>query len=203
MQRIRAGRSGGFWELKEAFAADNVKCALKYFIQGQALPEHFERDQKLAHKDKVGKAKIVIVVGMLLLCVITLICSWLSSRPVDILKSSVWDSFSTQQTLGEAFDNNFYSTHWESYELYGDDYVRFTGRTDLGEIGAVTVELNFLIQDNGDYYHFELTDTYLNDTALSDIEAHALMQYAFDGNAENLVNTLLGYSFVSALLGNL
>lgn len=202
-KRFNSARSGGHWELDESFSADNLKCALALFVQGQPLPDNFAQEQKKKHKDKVGKVKKGIVVSTLLLCAIVLICSWLSSGPVDVLKSSVWDSFSTQQTLGEAFDSNFYSTHWESYELYGDDYVRFIGRTNLDGIGVITAELNFLVQDNGDYYHFELTDTYLNDTALSGIEAHALMQYAFDGDAENLVTTLLGYSFVSALLDNL
>ena len=72
-KRYNASKDPGKWKLYESFMADDLKCALRYFLSGQPLPESFVNDQKAAHVDKVGTAKVWILVAVLVLLVLSML----------------------------------------------------------------------------------------------------------------------------------
>lgn len=197
-KRFNSARSGGHWELQESFHADNLKCALDYFLKEEPLPDSFVQDQKAVHKDKVGKVKKGLVAVTAVIVLILLLISMLPTSPIDSLKDSSWDQYnSTGMTMGEAFGRHFKDVSWDSYKADGRQYIRFTGSFDLEDYGENSAEILFSVDKAGDQYHFVIRESYINGIALSDYEEAALMQYGFDGNADDLISAF----FVSWLFG--
>ena len=197
-KRFRSANSGGHWELQESFSADDLKCALAYFVAGQPLPESFAQEQKLRHKDKVGKVKVGLYVGTAAALVLVFIISVFPVSPLSSLKNSTWSEYSTTgQTLGEAFENNFDSPSWSQYETNGRTYIRFDGIIDLGDLGESLVEVEFSAKKTEDNYHFLIEEARLDGMILSDTETSILMQYGFTGD----IDELIGSMFLSALFG--
>ena len=197
-KRFNSARSGGHWELQESFDADNLKCALDYFLKGQSLPDSFVQDQKAAHKDKVGKVKKGLIVTTIVLVLLMILVSLFGQSPISSLKATTWDQYdSSGVTLGEAFEKNFENTSWELSERDGNQFIRFTGTFDVEGYGSNLAEIIFSVKKTGDSYFFSIYYAEINDTVLSDYEQIALMQYAFDGNADDLVSAF----FVSWLFG--
>lgn len=195
-KRFNSAKSGGHWELQESFSADDLKCALAYFVAGQPLPENFAQEQKMRHKDKVGKVKVGIYVGTAVMILILFILSGISIGPVSALKQTTWNEYdSTGQTLGEAFDKNFDNTSWKEFEKEGKKYIRFSGFIDLGEMGESLLELEFSARKTGDGYYFLVEEGYANGEPLSSGEISIVMQYGFNGDIEEL--------FASLFLNNL
>lgn len=197
-KRFNSAKSGGHWELQESFSADDLKCALAYFVAGQPLPENFAQEQKMRHKDKVGKVKAGIYVGTAVMILVVLIISAFPVSPLASLKDTVWNEYgNTGQTLGEAFENNFESPSWSEYEKDGKRYMRFDGIIDFGQLGESVVEVEFSLKKLEDSYYFLIEGARVNGTPLSDSETAILMQYGFTGDAEELIGSL----FLSALFG--
>ena len=197
-KRFNSAKSGGHWELQESFSADDLKCALAYFVAGQPLPENFAQEQKMRHKDKVGKVKAGIYVGTAVMILVVLIISAFPVSPLASLKDTVWNEYgNTGQTLGEAFENNFESPSWSEYEKDGKRYMRFDGIIDFGQLGESVVEVEFSLKKLEDSYYFLIEGAKVNGTPLSDSETAILMQYGFTGDAEELIGSL----FLSALFG--
>lgn len=197
-KRFRSANSGGHWELQESFSADDLKCALAYFVAGQPLPESFAQEQKLRHKDKVGKVKVGLYVGTAAALVLVFIISVFPVSPLSSLKNSTWSEYSTTgQTLGEAFENNFDSPSWSQYETNGRTYIRFDGIIDLGDLGESLVEVEFSAKKTEDNYYFLIEEARLDGMILSDTETSILMQYGFTGD----IDELIGSMFLSALFG--
>lgn len=197
-KRFNSAKSGGHWELQESFSADDLKCALTYFVAGQPLPENFAQEQKMRHKDKVGKVKVGIYVGTAVMVLVVLIISAFPVSPLASLKDTVWNEYgNTGQTLGEAFENNFESPSWSEYEKDGKRYMRFDGIIDFGQLGESVVEVEFSLKKLEDSYYFLIEGARVNGTPLSDSETAILMQYGFTGDAEELIGSL----FLSALFG--
>ena len=197
-KRFNSAKSGGHWELQESFSADDLKCALTYFVAGQPLPENFAQEQKMRHKDKVGKVKVGIYVGTAVMILVVLIISAFPVSPLASLKDTVWNEYgNTGQTLGEAFENNFESPSWSEYEKDGKRYMRFDGIIDFGQLGESVVEVEFSLKKLEDSYYFLIEGARVNGTPLSDSETAILMQYGFTGDAEELIGSL----FLSALFG--
>lgn len=197
-KRFNSAKSGGHWELQESFSADDLKCALTYFVAGQPLPENFAQEQKMRHKDKVGKVKVGIYVGTAVMILVVLIISAFPVSPLASLKDTVWNEYgNTGQTLGEAFENNFESPSWSEYEKDGKRYMRFDGIIDFGQLGESVVEVEFSLKKLEDSYYFLIEGAKVNGTPLSDSETAILMQYGFTGDAEELIGSL----FLSALFG--
>ena len=197
-KRFNSAKSGGHWELQESFSADDLKCALAYFVAGQPLPENFAQEQKMRHKDKVGKVKVGIYVGTAVMILVVLIISAFPVSPLASLKDTVWNEYgNTGQTLGEAFENNFESPSWSEYEKDGKRYMRFDGIIDFGQLGESVVEVEFSLKKLEDSYYFLIEGAKVNGTPLSDSETAILMQYGFTGDAEELIGSL----FLSALFG--
>ena len=197
-KRFNSAKSGGHWELQESFSADDLKCALTYFVAGQPLPENFAQEQKMRHKDKVGKVKVGIYVGTAVMILVVLIISAFPVSPLASLKDTVLNEYgNTGQTLGEAFENNFESPSWSEYEKDGKRYMRFDGIIDFGQLGESVVEVEFSLKKLEDSYYFLIEGAKVNGTPLSDSETAILMQYGFTGDAEELIGSL----FLSALFG--
>lgn len=192
-KRFNSARSGGHWELDESFSADNLKCALALFVQGQPLPDNFAQEQKKKHKDKVGKVKKGIVIGTIATLLLVLIVSVIPfSDPVASLKDTRWSQFNTtEQTIGEAFNNNFEDPSWSEYDIGKKHYIKFTGMIDADDYGMSTAEINFLVEEEGDKYLFTIDDVYLGGVYLSDYEMSALMEYGFTGDVQELISTIL------------
>lgn len=197
-KRFRSANSGGHWELQESFSADDLKCALAYFVAGQPLPESFAQEQKLRHKDKVGKVKVGLYVGTAAALVLVFIISVFPVSPLSSLKNSTWSEYSTTgQTLGEAFENNFDSPSWSQYETNGRTYIRFDGIIDLGDLGESLVEVEFSAKKTENNYYFLIEEARLDGMILSDTETSILMQYGFTGDTDELIGSM----FLSALFG--
>ena len=197
-KRFRSANSGGHWELQESFSADDLKCALAYFVAGQPLPESFAQEQKLRHKDKVGKVKVGLYVGTAAALVLVFIISVFPVSPLSSLKNSTWSEYSTTgQTLGEAFENNFDSPSWSQYEKDGREYIRFDGIIDFGDLGESLVDVEFSVKKTEDNYYFLIEEARLDGTILSDTETSILMQYGFTGDTDELIGSM----FLSALFG--
>lgn len=204
-KRFNSARSGGHWELEESFAADDLKCALTYFVCGQPLPATFRQEQKKKHKNKVGKLKVGIIVAVVVLLLIVLFMPTFES-PLSSLKNSMWDNYSTTQTIGEAFAENFENAKWSSHKVDGGTMAVFTGVIDLTqgfesfgvydadeETTKVRIEMEFLITENGDYYYYQLEDVYLNDIPVPAAYEDSLgifLQYGFDGDAQSLLEAM-------------
>lgn len=204
-KRFNSARSGGHWELEESFAADDLKCALTYFVCGQPLPATFRQEQKKKHKNKVGKLKVGIIVAVVVLLLIVLFMPTFES-PLSSLKNSVWDNYSTTQTIGEAFAENFENAKWSSHKVDGGTLAVFTGVIDLTqglesfgvydadeETAKISIEMEFLITQEGDYYHYQLEDVYLNDIPIPAAYKDSrgiFLQYGFDGDAQSLLEAM-------------
>lgn len=197
-RRFNSAESGGHWELQESFHADDLKCALHYFLKGEPLPDSFAQDQKAAHKDKVGSVKKGLVAATVVLVLLVTLIALFGNGPVSALKNSVWSQYdSSGVTLGEAFEQNFYDTSWKATERDGNQYVEFTGLFDVEGYGTNLAEIIFSVKETDSSQHFLVFYASINDVVLSDYEEAALMQYGFDGNADDLISAF----FVSWLFG--
>ena len=192
-KRFRSARSGGGWELKESFAADDLLCALAYDLRGEALPTDFVKSQKKRHKDKVGKVETAICVAFIALCLVLLAWPMFSGGALGALRRSTWDNYSTTQTLGEAFDEHFENGKWDSEKTEDGTLAVFTGVMDLTAIGSdkVDVRFEFLITESEDYYYYSLERVVANDQVMPDEYAMPLFQYGFDGDAMTLLMSLV------------
>lgn len=197
-KRFNSAESGGHWELQESFHADDLKCALHYFLKGQPLPDSFVQDQKAAHKDKVGQVKKGIIIATIVIVLLAMLVSLFGQGPVAMLKATTWEQYdSTGVTLGEAFERNFENTSWEVTERDGNQFISFTGTFDVEDYGSNLAEIIFSMKKTGDSYFFNVYIAKINDVILSDYETTALMQYGFNGNSDDLVSAF----FVSWLFG--
>lgn len=192
-KRFRSARSGGGWELKESFAADDLLCALAYDLRGEALPTDFVKSQKKRHKDKVGKVETAICVAFIALCLVLLAWPMFSGGALGALRRSTWDNYSTTQTLGEAFDEHFENGKWDSEKTEDGTLAVFTGVMDLTAIGSdkVDVRFEFLITESEDYYYYSLERVVANDQVMPDEYAMPLFKYGFDGDAMTLLMSLV------------
>lgn len=204
-RRFNSASSGGHWELEESFAADNLKCALTYFVHGQPLPATFGQEQKKKHKNKVGNLKVGIVAAVIVAVLIVLFIPS-SESPLSSLKNSIWDNYSTTQTIGEAFAENFENAKWTSHKVDGGTMAVFTGVIDLtedleslgvydadDETAKIPIEMDFLITETSDYYHYQLENVYLNDIQLPAVYENystIFLQYGFDGDGQSLLEMM-------------
>lgn len=189
---FRSARSGGGWELKESFAADDLLCALAYYLRGEALPVDFAKSQKKRHKDKVGKVETAILIALIALCIVLLAWPMLSGGALGALRRSTWENYSTTQTLGEAFDEHFENGKWDSEKTEDGTLAVFTGVMDLTEegIGTGEVRFEFEITKSDDYYYFQLERVAVDGEYLPDEYEAAMLQYGFDGDLMALAMAL-------------
>lgn len=196
-KRFNSAKSGGHWELDESFSADDLKCALALFVQGQPLPDNFAQEQKKKHKDKVGKVKKGIIIGSIAMVLLLLIVSIIPPSPLKSLQNCHWGD-STTQTLSEAFAENFEKGKWDSYKVDGGTMAVFTGVINFTEYFAddeakLDIELDFMITDKGDYYNYRLVDVKVNNVPIPSIYDDyktIFLDYGLDGDIYKLVETM-------------
>lgn len=180
-------------ELKASMAADDLLCALAYYLRGEALPADFAQRQKIRHKDKVNKGKIVAFI-VLAVALIELVAFGMHyNSALGALQRSTWDNYSTTQTLGEAFDQNFDDGKWSSQKTGDGTLAVFTGVMDLSEegIGTGEVRFEFEITKSEDYYYFQLERVAVDGEYLPDEYEAAMLRYGFDGDLTALGMALL------------
>ena len=180
-------------ELKESMAADDLLCALAYYLRGEALPADFAQRQKIRHKDKVNKGKIVAFIALAVALIELVAFGMHYNSALGALQRSTWDNYSTTQTLGEAFDEHFENGKWDSEKTEDGTLAVFTGVMDLTAIGSdkVDVRFEFLITESEDYYYYSLERVVANNQVMPDEYAMPLFQYGFDGDAMTLLMSLV------------
>ena len=180
-------------ELKESMAADDLLCALAYYLRGEALPADFAQRQKIRHKDKVNKGKIVAFIALAVALIELVAFGMHYNSALGALQRSTWDNYSTTQTLGEAFDQNFDDGKWSSQKTGDGTLAVFTGVMDLSEegIGTGEVRFEFEITKSEDYYYFQLERVAVDGEYLPDEYEAAMLRYGFDGDLMALGMALL------------
>lgn len=198
--RIKVTHTGRFHlfdtgrsELKESMAADDLLCALAYYLRGEALPADFAQRQKIRHKDKVNKGKIVAFIALAVALIELVALGTRYDSALGALQRSTWDNYSTTQTLGEAFDQNFDDGKWSSQKTGDGTLAVFTGVMDLSEegIGTGEVRFEFEITKSEDYYYFQLERVAVDGEYLPDEYEAAMLRYGFDGDLMALGMALL------------
>lgn len=74
-------------------------------------------------------------------------------NPTAVVRNSYFENFSTDITIGEAFDKGFDRGEWEEYKKDGIQYVRFTGyfvsyKTSDGVEFGNTCQIDFIVDGN-------------------------------------------------------
>lgn len=70
VKRRKNMQSSGYWELKHAFEADEIKNAMQCFVNRQALPSNFQQIQKIRAKSRIGTLKVVLTVFGIILAIL-------------------------------------------------------------------------------------------------------------------------------------
>ncbi len=106
---------------------------------------------------EMGSGIIKWLKWIAIIVVIVVLINFIANRfnPTAVVRNSYFENFSTDITIGEAFDRGFDRGEWEEFKENGTQYVRFTGyyvsyETSNGDKFGNTCQIDFIV--NGDTF---------------------------------------------------
>jgi len=151
------------WEIENVYGS--VAFNLQQIVnQGQQVKSvRHEDENKPSVKDHI----ILVVKILLIIMSVVIMFSNDDNRCIAMVKSGTLSSF-PDRPIGETLDSITVSPEWEYYEKRGEEYVRFSGRSEIfGKgTGKMRLQIDFLVfEEDGTFQidRIEVDGDKLND----------------------------------------
>lgn len=177
----------GYWKIrlsrKNQKRVEELECVRAHIAKAldHNIPVNAHQKYNSMKKARKYSTVIIIVCSVLaIVLVIAAISGGVGDSKVDGVKNAYLESYSSDITIGEAFNEFFADPTWESYSENGIDYVKFAGEcTFYGSDALMVVIFEYMEND-----WFRVNDIKLNGISLNNYEEDEILEKIYESYCE-------------------